>query len=139
MTSLGWTVARSLNVSDVILTNGAGAFLRLQKKTNGSIVSVGLELGADADTLELSGKDPELCLPFDTAEGGFFQGSALWVPEVSRLELFVMGSGERWAKRYRLELVPNQLTSSALHQDHCNYAMEPNFKERGGTYIQAGA
>lgn len=137
-TTLGWSVDRVLGANDVILSNGTGAFLRLQKKTNGSVVSVSLELGADPDALELSTKDPELCFPFDTAEGGLFQGIATWLPEASRLDLAVTASGERWSKRYRLGLAFNPLSSSLVHQDHLNPETEPNFKERGGTYIQAG-
>jgi hypothetical protein len=138
MSSLGWTVDRTLNANDVILTNGAGVFLRVQKKTVGAVVAIGLEAGSDANLLELSTRDPELCMPFDTASGGIFQGSAHWMPEANRIELTVMASGDRWAKRYRLALMLNTLDLSVTHQDHLNPATEPNFKERGGTYVQAG-
>lgn len=138
MSSLGWTVDRTLSANDVILTNGAGAFLRLQKKTTGAVVAIGLEIGADANLLELSTQDPELCMPFDTAAGGLFQGSAQWMPEAGRIEMTVMASGDRWAKRYRLAFTLSPLSASVTHQDHHNPATEPNFKERGGTYVQAG-
>jgi hypothetical protein len=138
-TSLGWTIERVLSPYDVILTNGAGVFLRVQKKTNGDIVSIGLELGADPNVLEISTKDPELCFPFDAAAGGEFQGAIHGGAEISRIEIVVMASGERWSKRYRANILFDAVHLSVIHQDHLHHAQEPNFKERGGTYIQAGA
>jgi len=137
--SLGWTVDRVLNADDVILTNGAGAFLRIQKKTTGAVVAIGLELGTTADALQISTKDPELCLPFDTSAGGLFQCSALQLPDPSKIELTILASGDRWSKRYRVSLTLNPMDVSVYHQDHLNSGSEPNFKERGGTYVQAGA
>jgi hypothetical protein len=139
MSDAGWVVDRTLGAHDVILSNGSGVFLRIQKKTNGTVTSVGLEAGTDADLLELSTRDPELCMPFDTENGGTFQGSAQWLPDTTRLEMSVAASGERWSKRYRVALQLNPVAVSVVHVDHLNAGMEPNFKERGGTYVQAGA
>lgn len=138
MTSVGLTLNRELGAHDVILTNGAGAFLRLQKKTNGAVVSVGVEMGADADALELSARDPELWFPFDTTAGGVFQAQAFWFDEAKRADITIMASGDVWSKRYRASLFIADKHASVLHQDHLNPAEEPNFKERGGTYVQAG-
>jgi hypothetical protein len=138
MDSVGLTLARELSAHDVILTNGAGVFLRLQKKTNGAVASVGVELGADADTLELSTRDPELWFPFDTAGGGLFQAQAFWFDDVRRADVTIMASGDAWSKRYRASLFFAEKYASVVHQDHLNQTTEPNFKERGGTYVQAG-
>jgi len=138
MGPVGLTLDRELGAHDVILTNGAGVFLRLQKKTNGSIVSVGMELGTDADTLELSTLDPELWFPFDAAGEGVFQGETRWFSDVKRLDLTIMASGDRWAKRYRASITLTPPGQTVTHQDHLAPATEPNFKERGGTYVQAG-
>jgi hypothetical protein len=137
--TVGMTVERVLGEQDTILTNDAGTFLRLQRRVNGSVVSVGIEIGDNADMLELSTKDPELWFPFDTSEGGIFQGEARWNSAALQAELIILAAGDRWSKRYRatiLFITPQQ--ALLVHQDHLNQTTEPNFKERGGTYIQAG-
>ena len=138
MNSVGLTLYRELGVHDVILTNGSGVFLRLQKKTNGAVVSVGVEMGTSADSLELSARDSELWFPFDTAAGGVFQTQAVWFYDVKRADITIIAGGDAWSKRYRASLFFADAYASVLHQDHLNQATEPNFKERGGTYVQAG-
>lgn len=139
MTTLGLTVDRALSANDTILTNGSGMFLRLQKKTQGSMTCVGIEVGGSADALELSTKDPECCFPFDTTSEGVFAVNAVWTAEASCLNLTIFGSGERWSKRYRANLTVAPVSFSVVHQDHLDLLTEPNFKERSGTYISAGA
>lgn len=136
--TLGWTVERSISSSDEILTNGSGVFLRLRRVTSSGVSALGLELGSDADTLALSTKDPELVLPFDTSAGGVFQAVVVWLESAGRLELTILGSGDRWAKRYFLQVMLTPPGLSVEHRDHLNHALEPNFKVRGGPYIQAG-
>jgi hypothetical protein len=139
LATVGLTVDRTLSANDVILADGAGAFIRLQKKTNGATTSIGMELGTSADALETSTYDPERWFPFDTSAEGVFLGQARWEPEAKRITLFVMASGDRWAKRYRATASLILRTSSLAHQDHLNPMTEPNFKLNGGSYVQAGA
>lgn len=136
--TLGWTVDRTVAPQDIILTNGAGVFLRLRRKANDATVAVGLELGTNADTLELSNSDPERVLPFDTSVGGVFQCSAQYWEAASRIEIAVMASGAYWSRRYNVDLNLNSATLTVTHRDHLRHEFEPNFKDRGGPYVQAG-
>lgn len=137
--TLGWTVEREISRTDVILVNGAGVFLRLKKTTNVDTHAIGVEFGTNPDALALSSKDAELWFPFDVSAGGVFQGSAHSFGDGERIDIMVIASGERWSKRYRSGLNVSTLFGDVVHQDHLNATTEPNFKERGGTYIQAGA
>jgi hypothetical protein len=138
--TVGLTVDRTLGAYDVILTNGSGAFLRLQKKTNGATISVGMEVGSSADLLEISTRDPECWFPFDTTTPRVFNAEAHWFADNNSIEVIVLAGGcdEGWSKRYRARLEFAPPSSSLVHQDHLAPSTEPNFKERDGTYVHAG-
>jgi len=139
VSSAGLTVERTLSEDDVILTDGAGAFLRLQKKTNGATTSVGVELGTNADSLEVSTKDPEEWFPFDTSVGGVFSCNATWFAEMQRADIVIIASGEKGFRRYRASVSFSMREASVLHQDHAELTTALVFREPGGTnHIQSG-
>jgi hypothetical protein len=131
--------AKVLELNDVILSDGSTRFIRLLRKViTPTRSAVGIEFGTNIDELTASTKDPERVFPFDTRHGGSFDAMFFWIPEQPLISIVLLASGERWSKRYRFEL--NQATGHThiFHQDHLDRNTEPNFKERGGTYMQSG-
>lgn len=136
--SAGLTVERTVADHDVILDTGDGAFLRLQKVTQGGVSSVGLLFGTDPEVLSVTDPQAEWCIPFTVTPNAVFSPTSHWVPEEKFLSLLVVpASGE--SKRYRVELRVASREVRVVHQDHLNPQYEPNFKDTGGPYITAGA
>lgn len=138
LTEAAMTIVRTIGSTDHVLDAGDGTFLRLQKKTNGSVMSVSLDLGSDPDVLSAQSIDPDRCFPFSIqAEPKEFAPTCYWVPEERFLSFCFVS--EDPSKRYRADFRFRTASRILIHQDRFHPEYEPNFKDTGGPFILAGA
>lgn len=145
MATVGLTIERTIVTRDIILTNGAGAFVRLRSVAVSPTVSaVGITLGSDPDVLAVSTDDPELCLPFNTTAPDRITVTMVWEASRGVVQLLLAPNALdpytaiQPLRCYRSEFGIVAQSIWVSHEDPPSQQYAPNFKVSGGPYLQIG-